>query len=247
MRLLWPLLNLLQGVYTIAWTSFWVTVALLSRVITRRPRPGLLLARRIWAPGVLAIGSVRLEIEGLERLDLSAPCFFTANHQSWVDIPALFVALPVPLLFLGKAELARVPFLGWYMSAMGMVFIDRRGRAASAKSVERIRRRLAEGWNLLSFPEGTRSPDGQVQRFRSATFAAAIETGVPVVPVALDGPQRILPRGGFKVRPGTVRVVVGEPIPTAGLTRGERAALAERAQREVEVMLERLRHGIRKP
>src|SRR5262245_30850266 len=128
MRLLWPFLNLLQGVCTMVWTAFWVTLALLSRVITRSPRPGLLLARRIWAPGVLAIGSVRLEIEGLERIDWSVPYFFTANHQSWVDIPALFAALPVPLLFLGKAELARVPFLGWYMSAMGMVFIDRSGR-----------------------------------------------------------------------------------------------------------------------
>lgn len=237
LRFLWPLLNALQALFTVVWTAVWVTAALFTYLVTRSRRPGLFLARRVWAPGMLLVGPVRLEIEGIERLDLSRSYFFTANHQSWVDIPALFVALPVPLLFLGKAELARVPFLGWYMSVMGMVFIDRSDRVKSVRSVDRITARLREGWSLLSFPEGTRSPDGRVQSFRSATFAAAIDTGVPVVPVALIGAGRIIPRDGFKVRPGKVRVLLGEPIPTAGLTRNDRGDLARRAQQRVEEML----------
>lgn len=239
MRLLWLLINLLQGVWVVLWTAFWISAALLTRLVTRSPRPGLFLARRIWAPGILIAGPAPLEVHGLERLDLSRPYFFTANHQSFVDIPALFAALPVPLLFLGKIELARVPFVGWYMRAMGMVFIDRSDKARSARSVERITRRLREGWSLLSFPEGTRSPDGRVQRFRSATFAAAIDTGVPVVPVALEGAARVFPRSGLGARPGTIRVYIGEPIPTQGLTRDDRIDLADRTQRAVEALLGR--------
>lgn len=237
MRFLWPLINALQALFTAVWTAVWVTVALFTYLLTRSRRPGLFLARRVWAPGMLLAGPVRLEIEGIERLDLARSYFFAANHQSWVDIPVLFAALPVPLLFLGKAELARVPFLGWYMSAMGMVFIDRRDRVKAVRSLDRITGRLREGWSLLSFPEGTRSTDGRVQSFRSATFAAAIDTGVPVVPVALEGAGRIIPRDGFKVRPGTVRVILGEPIPTAGLTRDDRADLARRVEREIQEIL----------
>lgn len=242
MRLLWLLINLLQGVWVVLWTAFWITAALLTYLLTRSRKPGLFLARRIWAPGILIAGPAGLEVHGLEKLDPSRPYLFTANHQSFVDIPALFAALPVPLLFLGKIELARVPFVGWYMRAMGMVFIDRTDKARSARSVERITLRLAEGWSLLSFPEGTRSPDGRVQRFRSATFAAAIDTGVPVVPVALAGVIRVFPRNGIGARPGTIRVFIGEPIPTDGLTRNDRTDLADRTQRAVEEMLGQTRN-----
>jgi 1-acyl-sn-glycerol-3-phosphate acyltransferase len=237
MRLLWLLINLIQGVWVVLWTVLWITVALVTYLVTRSRRPGLFLARRVWAPGILAAGPARLEVHGLEKLDLARPYLFAANHQSFVDIPALFAALPVPLLFLGKIELARIPFLGWYMRAMGMVFIDRSDKARSARSVERITRRLREGWSLLSFPEGTRSPDGRLQRFRSATFAAAIDTGVPVVPVALEGATRVFPRNGVGARPGTIRIFIGEPIHTEGLTRDTRVDLADRTQRAVGEML----------
>jgi len=187
------------------------------------------------------VGSVRLEVIGLEGADFSQPCFFAANHQSWVDIPALFAALPVPVLFVAKRELGRVPFLGWFMKAMGMVLIDRADRREAVRSVEAAAERLGQGWSLLSFPEGTRTLDGRVQRFKTATFAAAIAAGAPVVPIALEGAGRVLPRDGFRVRPGLVRVAVGAPIPTAGLQRDDRADLARRAQQEVERLLAVLR------
>jgi 1-acyl-sn-glycerol-3-phosphate acyltransferase len=240
MQLVWPLINAVQAVYAAVWTAGWILVALAVAAATRRRRLVLALAHRVWAPGLLRAGAAPLEVLGLDRLDLSRPCLFAANHQSWVDIPALVAALPVPLLFLGKRELARVPFLGWYMETMGMVFVDRRERLEAARSVATAAERLRQGWSLLSFPEGSRTRDGRVQRFKSGGFAAAIEAGVPVVPVVLEGTGRILPRDGFRARPGRIRVVVGEPIPTAGLTRADRSALARRTQERVEDLLERL-------
>jgi 1-acyl-sn-glycerol-3-phosphate acyltransferase len=236
--------NLLQALLTGVWTAGWITAALIASALRGRPDPGLALARRVWAPGILRIGgNLKLRVEGRERLDPSRACFFAANHQSWVDIPALFVALPVPVLFLAKRELARVPFLGRFISAMGMVFVDRADRREAVRTVSQAVERLREGRSILSFPEGTRSPDGRVQRFKTATFAAAVEAGVPVVPVALEGAARVLPRSGFRPRPGLIRVAIGEPIPTAGLAREDRAELARRAQEAVEDLLARLREA----
>ncbi len=240
MRFFWLLFNLFQGVWVALWTAVCVTIALLAYLVPRSRRLGLFLARRLWAPGILAAGPAPVEVHGLENLALSEgvqACFFASNHLSFVDVPALFVALPLPLLFLGKAELSRVPFLGWYMSAMGMVFVDRSGKARSVRSIENVTRRLQEGWSLVSFPEGTRSQDGSVRRFRTATFASALDTGVPVVPVAIEGADRVLPRSWIGARPGRIRIYVGEPISTKGLSRADRTTIAERTQQAVEALL----------
>ena len=236
-ELLWIGINAVQAVFLAVWSALWITVALLSLGVTLSRRPGLWLARRAWSPGLLAIGPARLDVEGLDRLDPSRACFFVSNHQSWIDIPALFTAIPIPLLFVAKRELGRVPFLGWYMAAMGMVLIDRSDRAKSAASIARVAERLRQGWSVLTFPEGSRSRDGTVQSFKPAAFAAAIDAAAPVVPVAISGAGRVLPRDGFRPRPGTIRVRVGEPIPTAGLTRHDRGDLARRVQQEVEALL----------
>lgn len=240
-RLLWFPVNLLQAVLVAVWTAGWITVALAVCAVLRRQDPGLALARRVWAPGILLLGPVRLRVEGRERLAPSRAYFFAANHQSWVDIPSLFAALPVPVLFLAKRELARIPLLGRFIESMGMVFVDRADRRESVRTVSLATERLREGRSLVSFPEGTRSPDGRVQRFKTATFAAALEADVPVVPVALEGPARILPRGGFHARPGVIRVKIGEPIPTAGLTRDDRIEVARRAHAAVEELLAGMR------
>jgi len=241
-RLLWMPVNFLQAVATGAWTAGWITVALIASAVRGRPDPGLALARRVWAPGILFIGgNLQLEIAGRERLEPSRTYFFAANHQSWVDIPALFVALRRPVLFLAKRELGQVPFLGRFIASMGMVFVDRAERRQTARTVEEAVERLREGRSIVSFPEGTRTPDGRVHPFKTATFAAAMEAGVPVVPVALEGAARVLPRDGFRVRPGLVRVTIGEPIPTAGLGRQDRAALATRVQAAVAEMVEGMR------
>jgi 1-acyl-sn-glycerol-3-phosphate acyltransferase len=241
MPLLWLLFNFVQTVLTCLWTAGWITVALTASALRGRPDPGLTLARRVWGPGLLRLAGARLQVAGQQRLDSSPAWFFAANHQSWIDIPVLFTALPVPVLFLAKRELARVPFLGSYIERMGMVFVDRTDRRQAVDTVGRATARLREGRSLVSFPEGTRTPDGRVRRFKTATFAAAVEAGVPVVPVAIDGARRVLPRGGFRARPGLIRVRIGEPISTSELKRDDRAELAARAQREVEELLEEMK------
>lgn len=232
---LWFLLNVVQAVSTVIWSAGWIAAALVVRGVTRDTRIPLAMARHLWSPGLLRIGGVRWEVEGLDNVDFSRPHFFAANHQSIVDTLTLYRVLPVPLLFILKEELRRVPFLGWYVAAMGMIFLPRGQRRRSLQNLELCRRRLDQGHSILMFPEGTRSRDGRIGPFKPSIFLPAIDTGVSVVPVAMDGAGKIIPPGGFRLRPGTVRIALGRPVETSGLGREDRRALAQQVR---ERMLE---------
>jgi 1-acyl-sn-glycerol-3-phosphate acyltransferase len=236
-RLLWLPVNALQLAFTLLWSAFWISLALAVHLVARSQRFQLALARWVWAPGLVYGAGARLAVRGRERLRPGRGVLFVANHSSWIDIPVLYMALRVPLCFLAKRELARVPFLGAYIRAMGMVFVDRRDPRRASASVDQAARRLAAGDSVVSFPEGTRSRDGGLGRFRSGGFGAALQAGTEVVPVAIVGAGRVLRADGFHVRPGRIEVRVGSPIPTTGLDAGSRAGLARRAQEAVRDLL----------
>lgn len=225
----WFLLNALQLAFTLAWSAGWITAALLVRLATRDTRLPLRMAARCWAPGLLAGAGARVTVEGAESVDWEQPCLIVANHRSIIDICALYVAVPVPLRFILKEELGRVPFLGGYARAMGMVFLRRRASHRTAANLDSAGNLLRDGNSLCAFPEGSRGHDDTVGRFRGGAFHVAVETGVPVVPVSLTGTGDILPAGGFQVRPGRIHVRFGAPIDPGA----DRRALAERARAAV--------------
>ncbi len=229
----WRLLNVVQGIVLVVWSAVCIPAAVLMRVVTGSTRLPLAMARRVWAPGVLMLGGARVRVTGRDRLDLASAYLFAGNHQSFHDIPALFVALPVELRFVARRSLRKVPFLGWYMEAMGMVFVERSRRLGTVRAVSDAKEVLASGASLVTFPEGTRTSDGSVGEFKSASLVPAIQTGVPIVPVAIEGAFEMLPRGGFKPRPGTIRVTFGEPIETRGLAESDRRTLAREVRERV--------------
>jgi 1-acyl-sn-glycerol-3-phosphate acyltransferase len=242
LRILWTPLNALQLLFTLLWSAGLISVALVVWLVTRSRRLQHAMAQRLWAPGLLRGAGARLEVSGLEHVDAGTPWFFVANHQSIIDVPALYAALPVALHFIVKKELRRVPFLGWYVAAMGMIFVDRRARVDAMAEVRRAADLIRSGRSVVSFPEGTRSKDGAVGPFKAGAFVAAIEAGVPIVPVAIAGAGAVLPAQGFSVRPGIIRVAIGAPIPTAGHTLEERGALAALARARVAELYDALRH-----
>ncbi|MEO8505387.1 MAG: lysophospholipid acyltransferase family protein [Acidobacteriota bacterium] len=232
-RWAWSLINVVQFIVTLSFSAACISLALLVRVLTRSSKASLAMARGLWAPGLLALAGAPLRVEGLERLSSESTYLFVANHGSIMDVPALFRALPRNLHFVVKRELGRMPFLGWYVSAMGMVFVDRGARNEALASVGEAATLLMAGQNVMSFPEGTRSRDGRVGSFKSGVFIAAIESGASIVPVAITGAGSVIPPGGFRVRPGTIRVAVGTPIATVGLTKKDRGRLAHDARAAV--------------
>ena len=235
-RALWALWNLLQLAYTLLWTAGCISAALLVRLLRGSADAPLRMASGLWAPGLLRGAGARLHVHGAEAIDWSRPCVIVANHQSMIDICALFRAVPVPLRFVIKSELGRVPFLGAYTRAMGMVFVQRARRGAGEAMLRDSVPLLQAGACLCVFPEGTRSLDGRVAPFRSGAFRAAIAAGVPVVPVAIHGAGAVLPpRGLFRVRPGAIELRFGAPLRVAD---ADPKALAEAARSAIATMLE---------
>lgn len=200
---------------------------------------------RRWSRILLATAGVRVETEGLEHVARGGPQVLVANHQSLFDILALFVALPVSLRFVAKAELSRVPVFGAAMRRAGHVFIDRADRVQAVEAMRAAGERMkAEGLTLGLFPEGTRSRDGELKRFRRGTFVLAIETQSVVVPVALEGGAEILPAGGRRLEPGTVRIRCGPPVELEGMTRDDRDHLLRSCRETIRRLLDGLRQDV---
>ncbi|MFN8096568.1 MAG: lysophospholipid acyltransferase family protein [Vicinamibacteria bacterium] len=205
---------LFQGPLALVLTSFCAVAALLAAIVDRSGRA----TRRIagwWSRALLRLLRVRVEVSGQEDLP-RGPAVYAANHSSTLDIFVVFGWLPVDFRIVFKQSVGFIPILGWSIWLAGHVPIDRRHPFRARKSLERAARRIASGTSVVLFPEGTRSPDGRVLRFRRGSFRLAIEAGVPVVPVSIVGVKALVPEGIPSVRPGTVRLVLHPPVPSAG-------------------------------
>lgn len=231
-RVGWLALNAVQATFTALVTLAGLPVALLLGLLFGPSLP-LRMAAWYWAPLLFLGAGVRVRVEGAGRVDWSRAQVLVANHASMIDIPVLFRAVPIPLRFVLKREMANVPLVGWYAKAMGMVFIDRGNARDAKRRLGDALRSLREGATFAAFPEGTRSKDGAIGAFKSGVLQLALEAGVPVVPVSIEGAGRVLPPSGFRVRPGEIVVRFGDPIDTGGMTPNDRNALAQRAREAV--------------
>ena len=194
---------------------------------------------RFGASAVRRILGIRLEVSGLEHVVADRPTLYCINHRSNVDVvafEALFPRCP-RLRGLYKTEVGRIPVLGRAMRLVGFVPVDRANRASAIASVDAAAERLMAGDSFLIAPEGTRGRSGELLPFKKGGFFMAIKAQAPIVPVALHGTAEAMPRGRFWVRPGVVRVEVGEPIPTAGLTIHDRDRLMETVRARLQTML----------
>lgn len=197
---------------------------------------------RSWSRLLLGLAGLRVEAEGLASLSQKEPQVIVCNHQSLFDIPALFAALPVSLRFVAKIELSRVPFFAGAMRRAGHVFIDRADRAQAIAAMEEAGARMRRhGLTLVLFPEGTRSRDGRLRAFKKGAFALAAETHTSIVPVAVHGGARVLPKGAGRLEPGTIRIRCGRRIELEPGAPVDREAIRGRSRDAVAAMLRSLR------
>jgi 1-acyl-sn-glycerol-3-phosphate acyltransferase len=170
---------------------------------------------KAWSRAVLGFIGVRVTFDGGAELDPLSPYVFVSNHASLIDIPVLVYTLPAHLRFMAKRELMSVPFIGWWLRHDRHLPVDRSDARAAMRSLnegaEAVRR---HGLSVLLFPEGSRSRTG-IQPFKDGAALLAIKAGVPLVPVAVRGTDRVLPAKSSYLRGGDVHVRIGEPIPTA--------------------------------
>jgi 1-acyl-sn-glycerol-3-phosphate acyltransferase len=185
-----------------------------------------------WAP----FAGVR--VEGIEHAKAAGPCIYVSNHQSMVDILAVF-ALRMPFLWVSKVENFYVPFLGWNMWLNNYVPLRRGYLPSIMRMVRTCQRRLKEGHSLFVFPEGTRSSTGDLIRFYPGAFRLAVRFQVPIVPVVIEGTQVILPKKQLFIRPRPVVMRILPPIfPSEVENEHERLleTARTRMQNELDVM-----------
>ncbi len=172
----------------------------------------LVTAGRCWSRSLLAATGARVTFHGVDNAYRHSPCIFISNHQSSVDIWAIFTFVPPETRFVAKQELFRVPFLGWALRASGCISINRGRRAEAIRSLRVAGERVRSGRSVVLFPEGSRSDDGRLGPFKKGGFHLALQAGVPVVPVAITGSFDVMPKHTLKVTPGPVEVFVESPI-----------------------------------
>ena len=172
-----------------------------------------------WSVIFLKLPPVRVKVEGLEKIDPTRRYVVASSHLSQFDIPLLFTVLPLHGRFLAKAELFKIPLVGGAMHTIGIIEINRDAGGSSRKAIiEGVRIAAERGYSLIIFPEGTRSTEDGLLPFKKGAFRIAIDTGLPLIPVVIDGTQYINRPGSKIFRPGTARVVIGDPIETSGMT-----------------------------
>lgn len=191
-------------------------------------------AARNWAKAMIRAAGVKVVLEGTENLSKDSPQIIVANHQSWFDVFALGAELPVRYRFVAKKELEEIPVFGKAWTGCGHISVDRGNREAAIASMEEAFQNMREeGLTMILFPEGTRSMDGRLQKFKKGAFVLAVQGQVPLVPVAVVGSREVMPKGGKRVRPGTVTLRIGRPIPTEGTTLRDRNRLLKASRKAI--------------
>lgn len=198
---------------------------LLDQARGRVTREGVDARIEAWSRGLLAAAGITVRIEGAEHLRGWRAALVMSNHQSHLDVPVLFQAIPPSLRMVAKAELSRIPIWGGAMRAGGIIFIDRRDRASAIASLELAKQQLAEGVSVWIAPEGTRSPDGALGAFKKGGFVIAEEVGADIVPVTISGTRVALPPHSRALRSGVEVVVTVHPRILAGAPGGRESVM----------------------
>src|SRR5437868_11120497 len=173
---------------------------------------------RAWAKMIMKTILSPMRVVGLEKIDTSKPHVYAVNHGSALDIPVLYVYLPFQFRIVFKKELLSYPIVGWHLKRSGQVCIDQQHPGGSVASIRSALKSLKGGMPLVIFPEGGRTPDGDIKPFLPGAFFLAIKAQVDIVPVALVGTYELLPMNTYHIKCRPLEMRVGAPIPTAGLT-----------------------------
>ena len=238
-------MNLLRSIVHMLWMALtvvpWALAVLVFSLFGSSTQVYWLCAGwlRLAVTGGTKILGIENRVTGMENLPSTAlgSCVLLVKHQSTWETFSMVTLMPHPLAFVFKKELLYVPFFGWAMSRMDMIHIDRSQRAqAFNKVVAQGKRLMAQGVWVIMFPEGTRIPRGQQGVYKSGGARLAIETGAPVVPVAVTS-AKCWPRKAFIKKPGIVDISIGQPIPSAGRKPDE---LMREVERWIEAEMRRL-------
>jgi len=182
----------------------------------------------IWAKLILKVSRVEVEVEGNEKIQRNKTYIFVANHLSLFDIPSTIGHINSNIRMLAKKELARIPVFGWAMYLVDHIFIDRQDRKKALKSLDKAMKKIQKkNISVMLYPEGTRSPDGEIKAFKKGAFVMAIKSGFPVVPVTIYGSRQVLPKKSLRIKKGKIKIIIHNPIPSEDKKMSDRGEFTE--------------------
>lgn len=228
--------NVLQAPLFFVGTAVCGSVALLASLVARTGRTQHRIAR-LWARVCILASGSRLTVAGTENLRKQKAAVYAANHTSYMDTPVVFASLPFQFRILAKKELWSLPFIGWYLARSGQIPINTENPRTTLSSLGLGVKALKAGMPLFVFPEGSRTPDGETKLFMAGAAFLAIRAQVPLVPVALSGVYDLLPIHTHHFYPGDLKLTVGEPIDTTGMTLRQADELTERLRSAIVALL----------
>jgi 1-acyl-sn-glycerol-3-phosphate acyltransferase len=173
---------------------------------------------------------IKVHVVGRDLIPANGNFIIVVNHASFFDVPATMSVFPRARIMF-KQGMSWIPLWGWALRLGHHIAVDRGRGTKAMKSLERAVNAIKAGGSVVLFAEGTRSRDGHLQPFKRGAFQLAARTGVPILPVVLNGTFAIQPKGTFDIRPGTIEMIIGEPVPTEGVsTREQEIALMATVQ-----------------
>ncbi|MBC8375645.1 MAG: 1-acyl-sn-glycerol-3-phosphate acyltransferase [FCB group bacterium] len=163
---------------------------------------------------MLKISRVKVEVEGLNNIDENSQYIIICNHTSAFDIPAIYWGIKKKHGMLAKKQLKHVPFFGWAMWAAGHFFVDRKNHRAALAMMDQVAIQMSDdkSHSLVIFAEGTRSMDGQLQRFKKGAFILSLDTGIPIVPVIINGAHKAKRKNGRRITATTISLSILPPM-----------------------------------
>ena len=213
------MLSVLRFIFMAVWSAFLMLITpFLIPLFFKREIP-LIVGRVLFAPVLLAVAGIKLTKQGVENVPLDRPIIFVSNHCSHFDIACLFATLPRNIYFVAKKELLWVPFLGFNLWSTGHILIDRSNRKKSILSLRQAAKKIAGGKCVTLYAEGTRTTTGEIGPFKKGAFHLALDAGVDIVPIHIEGTFKIWPKGSWKIKPGKAHVNVGKPIKTSNYSK----------------------------
>ncbi|MBN2360338.1 MAG: 1-acyl-sn-glycerol-3-phosphate acyltransferase [Deltaproteobacteria bacterium] len=218
-------------------TTVLALITLVSILITGRGRFAYLVGR-FWSRFNMLMTGVRVTIRGTDQIAAGQPYIVMANHQSLYDVWAAIGWLPMQIRFVIKHTMRGIPLIGFTLERQGHIFVDRGSSDSAAHSLERAAKKIRGGLSVFFFPEGTRSPDGRLIAFKSGGFRVAQASGVPILPLTINGGRKIWRRGSLRLRPGRMDITVHAPIAIpAGEERAVRQELIDKTRLAIESAL----------
>jgi 1-acyl-sn-glycerol-3-phosphate acyltransferase len=229
--------NSFIDIFKIFWISFWAAIAtllvffpvIIASMLSKTGDPAFTISK-IWAHIMLRVTCVRPMIRGKEKIIKGKSYIIISNHQSEYDILAIVTTLGIQFRWIIKKELLKVPLFGYALYKSRNIFIDRGHGEAAMKSIREGMERLPEGVSLMFFAEGTRSEDGSIQPFKKGGFVMAMEKGIPILPVTVNGSRKVLPKKTLLFHPGPIEVVISDPIETTGVSKENLQVLMDRTR-----------------